>query len=149
MSTLQRLKDYFSTLGVEAAEVDPSTLTMPLEITIGRLQGILSLRGASKFLIFYAVSPLRVSPERRAAVAEYITRANYGLPVGNFEMDFNDGEVRFRVSLDYEDTALSDLQIKNLVQPAIHVMDQYMAGLVAVAEQQHEPQAAILQSESV
>ena len=30
------------------------------------------------------------------AVAEYITRANYGLRLGNFEMDYRDGEVRYR-----------------------------------------------------
>jgi hypothetical protein len=30
----------------------------------------------------------------RAPPAEFITRANYGLIIGNFELDFEDGEIR-------------------------------------------------------
>jgi len=45
----------------------------------------------------------RKAPAHRiAAVAEYITRANWGLSVGNWEIDLNDGETRFKTSLDAE-----------------------------------------------
>src|SRR3954467_14939357 len=48
--------------------------------------------------IFYVVMPVRAPAQMRLAVAEYITRANYGLRIGNFEMDFDDGEVRYKSS---------------------------------------------------
>ena len=40
--------------------------------------------------------------EMRVPMAEFLTRANYGLRIGNFEMDFEDGEVRYKSSVDFE-----------------------------------------------
>ena len=43
--------------------------------------------------------PVYAKPEQvRASVAEFLTRANYGLSLGAFEMDLNDGEIRFHAS---------------------------------------------------
>src|SRR5438045_1991670 len=54
-------------------------------------------------IVVYSISPLRVPPPLRATMAEFISRANYGLVVGNFEMDYEDGQVRYKTSLDVED----------------------------------------------
>lgn len=43
-------------------------------------------------------SPLLVPGGCRTAAAETIARANYGLRLGKFEMNLDDGEVRFQVS---------------------------------------------------
>lgn len=43
-----------------------------------------------------AVANMNASEDTRKDVLEYISRANYGLRNGNFEMDLNDGEVRFK-----------------------------------------------------
>ena len=34
--------------------------------------------------LFYALCPIRAPDKKRAAVAEFITRANYGMVIGNF-----------------------------------------------------------------
>lgn len=47
----------------------------------------------------YHISMIKASEEQRADVNEYITRANYGLTNGNFEMDFNDGELRYKTNI--------------------------------------------------
>jgi len=39
-------------------------------------------------------------------VNEFLTRANYGLNIGNFEMDFQDGEIRFKTAIDVEEVIL-------------------------------------------
>jgi len=140
---MQRLKDYFLGLGVTPVEVNERTLTLPIELSTGILQGIISLSPDQNIVVFYAASPVRVPEERRLAVAEYITRVNYEVSIGALEMDFNDGEVRYRVGLDYEDTPLSPIQIKNLVQPAIHLMDRYLPGLLKVALDAQEPADAL------
>jgi len=49
----------------------------------------------------------RVPATRRREAMEFITRANYGLLVGNFEFDLDDGEVRFKAAGDYEDGDMS------------------------------------------
>jgi hypothetical protein len=82
--------------------------------------------------LFYVMAPTRAPEETRHAVAEYITRANYGLRIGNFEMDFSDGEVRYKSSLDFEAATLTPELIKNTIYPAVQTMDRYLPGLMAV-----------------
>ena len=57
-------------------------------------------------VLFYSVAPLAIPEESRLAVAEFITRANYAMALGNFEMDFSDGEVRFKTSIDVTNVAV-------------------------------------------
>ena len=82
--------------------------------------------------IFYVVMPVRVPANMRVMVAEYITRANYGLRIGNFEMDFDDGEVRYKSSLDFEGVELTTGLIRNAIYPAVQTMDRYLPGLLSV-----------------
>ncbi len=49
------------------------------------------------------------------AVAEFITRANFGIVIGNFEIDFSDGEIRYKTSIDVEGDRPSFALIKRLV----------------------------------
>ena len=84
----------------------------------------------SQFL-FYVIAPVKAPEEVRAAVAEYITRANYGLRIGNFEMDYTDGEVRYKSSLDFEGGGTYGTLIKNTIYPAVQTMDFYLPGLLA------------------
>ncbi len=96
--------------------------------------------------IFYSILQKKVPPERRQAMAEFLTRANYGLILGNFEMDFRDGELRYKTSTDVEDGELSQAMIRNLVLTNILMMDRYLPGIKAVL-QGAAPEAAIAQCE--
>jgi hypothetical protein len=97
--------------------------------------------------LFYVVAPINVPEATRPAVAEFLTRANYGLRIGNFEMDYGDGEVRYKSSLDFEDVALTFPMIKHGVYPAVQTMDRYLPGLMAVVYGGAEPAAAIAEIE--
>ena len=46
--------------------------------------------------------PIRVAEEQRQIVAELLARINYGLNIGNFELDMTDGEIRYKTSIDVE-----------------------------------------------
>ncbi len=109
----------------------------------GELACFAQVRVELEQFLFYVVMPVRVPEEMRAAIAEFITRANYGLRIGNFEMDYEDGEVRYKSSVDFEGTELSTDLIRNLVYPAVQTMDRYMPGLLAVVYGGREPAAAI------
>lgn len=50
-------------------------------------------------LVLHMILPLSADEEERAKVAEFILRANYGLKVGGFDFDFNDGEISYRTSI--------------------------------------------------
>lgn len=80
----------------------------------------------------YVLAPIQVEKTRRTAVVEYISRANYGLRIGNFELDLDDGEVRYKSSLDFEGENLTDNWLRNAIYPAVYTMDRYMPGLLSV-----------------
>ena len=65
-------------------------------------------------------------------MAEFIARANYGLRIGNFEMDFSDGELRYKSSLDFEQENLSFILIAKAIYPAVQTMDYYLPGIMSV-----------------
>ena len=91
-----------------------------------------------------AYIPLNADEYCRQRVAEYITRATYGLSVGNFEMDFLGGEIRYRLTLDCEDrTSLSDDLIRSTLAIPLGLIDKYGDGLVAVMYGFKSPEDAI------
>jgi len=98
--------------------------------------------------LFYAVAPVKVPDEVRPSVAEYLTRANYGLRIGNFELDYSDGEVRYKSSLDFEGQMLTSDLIRNAIYPAVHTMDRYLTGLLRVSFGGATPHEAIEEVES-
>ena len=77
----------------------------------------------------YCVLPERVPAPRRGAVALLLTRINHGLAIGNFELDLDDGEVRFKASA----TAPTREQLKSLVAVALGQTDKWLPALRAVA----------------
>jgi len=96
-----------------------------------------------EIFLFYVQWPIKVPEKARPAMAEYLTRANYGLRLGNFEMDFSDGEVRYKSSLDFEGATLSPDLIKHAIYPAVQTMDRYLPGMMAVVYGGKSPAEAI------
>jgi hypothetical protein len=93
--------------------------------------------------LFYAVAPVKVPEVVRSAISEFLTRANYGLRIGNFELDFSDGEVRYKSSVDFEGQNLTSDLIRNAIYPAVHTMDRYLPGLLRVSFGGATPHEAI------
>ena len=109
----------------------------------GDLRCYAQIRVDLEQFIFYVVAPVKAPEEVRSSVAEYITRANYGLRIGNFEMDFDDGEIRCKSSVDFEESILDTNLIKNIIYPAVHTMDYYLPGLLSVMYGNQSPVQAI------
>jgi hypothetical protein len=104
-------------------------------------------RDESQF-IFYSVCPINVSENKRLAVAEFLTRANFGMMIGNYELDFASGEIRYKTSVDASNSSLNFPTIKNLVYSNVMMMDEYLPGIMAVIEAGVEPESAIAQVEN-
>lgn len=98
----------------------------------GELRCEARIRLEQEQLAFYIYLGVNAPEDRRPAAAEFLTRANYGLPLGNFEMDLGDGEVRFKSSLSFAGEPLTDNLIRNTVYPASSVATKYFPGLLKV-----------------
>ena len=90
-----------------------------------------AIEDAQQF-IFYSLAPVSVPEDKRREMAEFITRANYGMRIGNFEMDFSDGELRYKSSIDVEDDRLSSPLIRHMVYPNVLMMDKYLPGILGI-----------------
>lgn len=93
--------------------------------------------------IFLSVSPVNSPPDKLLAVAELLTRINYGLPIGNFEMDFDDGEIRYKTSIDVEGSHLDPALIRTLVYANVQAMNTYLPAIMAVIRENVSPAEAI------
>ena len=113
----------------------------------GTFTCIAQIRMDLEQFLFYAMAPVKTPEERRHAVAEFITRANYGLRIGNFEMDYSDGEVRYKSSLDFEDAFLTTNLIRNAIYPAVRTLDRYLGGLLKVIYGESDPAELIAEIE--
>jgi hypothetical protein len=100
-----------------------------------------------KQVAVYSVIPFTVPEDRRLAAAEVITRANYGLRLGNFEMDFADGELRFKTSIDVEGGTLAEAQVRSLLYANVSVTEKYLPSISAVVQSHVTPADAIAQIE--
>jgi hypothetical protein len=83
-------------------------------------------------ILLYSVCPLRVPEDRRTEVSEFLTRANYGLVAGNFELDFEDGEVRYKTALQRHVDGLDAATLKRVVRANGIAMETYLPGIGAV-----------------
>ncbi|MEB3294607.1 MAG: hypothetical protein VKJ24_15735 [Synechococcales bacterium] len=50
----------------------------------------------------------------------------------HFELDFNDGEIQYKTSIDVEGDRLTPALIKRLVYTNVAMMDDYLPGIQAV-----------------
>jgi hypothetical protein len=87
--------------------------------------------------------PIRVPDEDRARALDFLNRANYGRRNGAFELDPDEGEVRFRLSFDAAFAPLAPEMIGRLVGGAMWACEKYFPGLMKVIYAGQDPGEAI------
>jgi hypothetical protein len=115
----------------------------------GRLFCYADVEEEKDWLIFYSYLPVNAPAEKMVTVAEFITRANRGMRIGNFELDFEDGEVRYKTSIDIEGGELTSKMIHNLLQANLYTMDRYFSGIMEVIYSEKEPKDLIQKIEGM
>lgn len=125
----------------------PNWLRLQHKADSGQWTCYFQVREEQEQFFFFSMAALYVPAERRAAVAEFITRANYGMIIGNFEMDYADGEVRYKTYFDAAGSELTRKCVEAHVFTNLTVFDRYNAGLMGVAFGDVEPKTAIAKIE--
>lgn len=98
----------------------------------GTYQVVIDVKEQSSILIVYVMLPCKVPPNKRLDIAEFITRANYGIMIGNFELDFLDGECRYKGSLDFSGGVLVGSMIEQLIGKSAYTMNRYFPGIMNI-----------------
>lgn len=85
-------------------------------------------------IVAYGRIRLRATPETMAPICEYLTRANLGLSIGNFELDHRDGEIRYKVSMNCRDAIPSPHAMEDVIDIPVAMYNRYGDCLLAVSE---------------
>ncbi|TGE31139.1 YbjN domain-containing protein [Desulfosporosinus sp. Sb-LF] len=72
----------------------------------------------------------KIPHSKRLEVCDFMSRVNYELANGNFEMDMDNGEIRYRTFLDLADAVPSKDQVLNILWNGVLGFDTFYPGLM-------------------
>lgn len=130
---------------------DSHTWLASVEGEHGRWAVLVQLYPERGVFACYSLVPVSPPSTRLAEVIEYLTRANAGLVTGNFEVDVDTGEVRFKAAVDLSELAPDDLAsgtviralVSDLAYTNVATTDRYLPGLLQVVAGAASPADAI------
>jgi len=102
---------------------------LPIESSAFIEAFVMRLSEQHERLVLYVLFRPRAKKEHRAELCEFVARANHGMGDGNFEMDFDEGSVRFRVSLDFTGISLPGQLVRNMIVDAMNTIELYEGAL--------------------
>ena len=95
------------------------------------------------YMNFGVVAPV----DRRDECARLITHANAALIIGNFEMDYDDGLVRFRSGIDVTGVELAPQMVRNVIAQAVGAVETYADAISDVVLRGKSAAAALVDVE--
>jgi hypothetical protein len=129
-SIFDALTAYFASRGQPISQVaGEPCLHFRVHGEIGGWSCFAMAREAESQFVFYSVCEDCVPHEARPSMSELLTRVNFGLQIGNFEMDWNTGAIRFKTSIDVEGDRLSPALIEGVVNANLITMDRYLRAI--------------------
>lgn len=103
--------------------------------------------GSPGWVTLVLTVPVAVPVDRRAAVGEFLLRVNYSLRLGSFELDFHDGEVRFRISDAFGERPVAEEMLTYWLLAATKTVDGFFPVLMRVIFAHMSPEQAVEQGE--
>jgi hypothetical protein len=91
----------------------------------------------------YMVLNSKVEEKYFPIVAEFLHRANYGLKDGNFEMDYNDGGIRYKSFVYFKNMDVSEEVVQESIFVGAAMIDKYGKGLLKLMLGDGSPQECI------
>ena len=115
-----------------AGDAPPPRFFLPFKGENGEWTCVALALETQEQMIFYSVAPTMCPEDKRTEMMAFLHRANYGLHVGNFEIDLDDGEIRFKTSIDVEGTELTVALCHNAIYMNCVMMDHHLPGILGI-----------------
>ena len=109
---------------------DESRIVIAIKGINGTFQCFADAREEEEQFIFLSICSVNVPDDRKLLMCELLTRLNYGLFLGNFEMDYEDGEVRYKTSICCNSSELTDNILEHIIMINIVMMDTALTGIM-------------------
>lgn len=129
------LREVFSAAGILATFEEKNgigifTVRMKLRCRLQSAQMIVLVREDNYSTI--TTLPLTADADHRLAMAEYLTRANWGMRNGNFELNMADGEIRYKTYVHVGQEKLDMGAARLATMLPFLMIDRYGDGLIDV-----------------
>lgn len=129
------LRSLFDSLGIRSSFEERQdeavfTIRMKQRCRLQSTQMIVIVRADSFSTL--TTLPLSADADHRLAVAEYLTRVNFNMRNGNFELNMNDGEIRFKTYVHAGAGAPDPNAARLAVMLPFLMIDRYGDGLLEV-----------------
>jgi hypothetical protein len=98
----------------------------------GEWKIVISPSDEDEVCLMLSVFPQRCPEHRRAACAELLTRINYGMLVGCFEMDFENGKINFKTSHPFAQGQFDTELLAKVVSFNLNRMDKFLPAIMSV-----------------
>lgn len=92
---------------------------------------------------FYFIPPMSIEGVFLPAIAEYLTRVNYRMTFGNFEMDFSDGEISYKKVIKWREKMVQMEEIIDGIKSGVSMWSMYLPGLIAICKEGITPVEAL------
>lgn len=129
------LKGFFDKAGWPTAIVEGEPiLSLTYQGSNGQWVFIATVDEQHMVLTVFSRAPIACPPDRMAAMCELIVRANFGMSHGCFDMDHDDGELRYRTGTDLAGLSLTAGFLQAIVNYNLMTMNTYLPALQAVID---------------
>jgi hypothetical protein len=112
---------------------DRGLIVFPVTGDNGEWTAAAQAREADRQAFVYSIAREHVPEDRRTEAALLVARLNWGLALGTFELDLDDGQIRLRTSIDVGESDLTEALVKPLLLSNLTLMDHYLPAIDAVA----------------
>ncbi len=97
---------------------------------ISTVKVIIALR--ESFFTVFTILPLQCEEDKRAELAQLLNRINYTVALGNFEMNADNGELRFRYSVDTKEYVPGDETMVRSIAYGLHKIREWSDPITAI-----------------
>jgi len=112
---------------LEYEEVNDSVLRLKFQGQNGEWVCVIGVDEVNHQCVVYSTFPTPIPLKWRNACATLLAKQNYELTIGNFELDLEDGDLRFRTAISLGSARLTPSLFRELLTANIETMDQHFS----------------------
>lgn len=143
-SAFESLVEYFDSCDCRyQTNSDDQSISANFRGEAGTYLVVAQIEDEAKLLHVSGYASMRVPEGSRPAVAETVARANHRLRVGKFELDLEQGDLRFHASQVLTEDGLGDSVIYRLIDTTMSMLDMYLPAVLSVIYGNELPKDAI------
>lgn len=150
LKALKNVKEVLKTTGWDPQEtekegvlrVDFSVDNIPID------EAIADVRIDYERFLYYLNFRQKAPVKQRHETMEFVTRVNYDLVIGNFELNLENGFVRFKSAVDFTGTELVPPLIRDAIKSAMDAVELYADAIVDVMHGKKKAKKALEDAES-